>query len=212
MSSLASPRSVKFDPDVGCMPSAVVRALADANPSRKLKAIEIGTGYGYQLTAYGALGRVLCVDPMYDWVPDVGHDERYDASKTDERKLADWLQNASTHKNAILFVGTSQEVRLDPTFREMAAGADVIIIDGCHHPWRAVAEDYWWHEELMADEHYVVFDDVHDADPKLAFDNVARELRNYPLFRYVDDVTFHMPKDAVTTGVLRVKRPSPPNL
>lgn len=207
MPSLASPRSIKFDPDVGTMPSAVAKALAAANPGRRLKAIEIGTAYGAQLIEYAGFDRLLCVDPMYDWVPDVRPDERYDTSKTDERKLAQWLENASKVKNAILFVGLSQETCHDEGFCELAKGADVLVIDGCHHPWRAVADDYWSYAGLLADEHYVVFDDVHDEDPRLAFENVARDLRVHPRFCYVDESTFHMPRHAVTTGVLRVKRP-----
>ena len=156
-------------------PARIVRHIAKTN--HDMNVIEIGTGYGEQLLYFVPLcSHVVCIDPMYDWVPDIVEDQGFDENRVCEKKLASWNTACKDFIDKItLIVGNSflNEVIND----ERHTKYDLIIIDGCHHPVDAVCKDYWNYQKYMNYPHYVLFDDINQADPGAAFGKVQDELR-----------------------------------
>jgi predicted O-methyltransferase YrrM len=157
--------------------SAVSELLRICGP---LRIIEIGTSYGYQLGRYSGADRLVCIDTMYDWVPDVRDDEGFDPSRVDQRKLDTWRQNldeAGLSDRTELVIANSYEAFDDQGVTKMLEGSDVLVIDGCHAPMELVLKDYQNYKKFMNNPHYVVWDDVNKGPVREAADSAERELR-----------------------------------
>jgi len=133
----------------------------------KLKVIEIGTAYGNHLKTYGHLAsRIVCIDPMYDWVPDITENDGFDSQKVDQRKIAVWHQNALECGNHIeLITGNSYISHESNVLNE---SFEILLIDGCHHPASEVVKDYKLYLKHLTNPHYVVWDDLRESDIKEA--------------------------------------------
>jgi len=157
------------------VPARVLSKLCDLldDPPRVL---EIGTGYGSHLPFFAPkCERVVCIDPMYDWVPDIRPDVKFDPALTDQKKLDEWAGHVEPFKDkGELVIGVSHEV----SYSSLGGPFDIVIIDGCHHPWKAVMDDYLRLRHVMTTPHYAVFDDTQTEDPKVAFRNLKVELTN----------------------------------
>lgn len=137
------------------------------------KVIEVGTAYGHQLGAFVPLSsKTVCVDPMYEWVPDVQDYVEFDEKLVHAPKLAEWRRNAAPHGDRVeLIVGSSFAVAGDARHAAALADADVLIVDGCHHPWEMPLRDYRNFKRHMRGEHFVIWDD-------LQMEDVARATRD----------------------------------
>jgi hypothetical protein len=156
-----------------------------------LRIVEIGTSYGTQLAAYSAAERLVAVDPMYDWVPDVSEDEGFDPAATDERKVASWrsnLSDAGLGERGELVLGNSYLVHADPEHAAKFAGSQVLVVDGCHHPGELVLRDYTNFRRFLTPSHYVVWDDSSYDDVKWAVARSRSLLESEGL--RVDQVSF----------------------
>lgn len=142
--------------------------------------IEIGTAYGLQLKYYaGFCKRVISVDCMYNWVPDIDQDSKFDESLVDSDKVSSWKSEVNDNgldEICELVVGSSYEVCED---NETITNSDfdVLIVDGCHHPAQAVAADYRNFRKFMKSEHIVVFDDMQISDCKAGAETIVQELK-----------------------------------
>lgn len=137
-----------------------------------LKVIEIGTSYGNQLPKFlPYCSQLIAVDPMYNWVPNVQPVEGFEPERVDQAKIDSWRKNAEPWKEkAELIIGSSYLVHKDPEARVKLAGANILIIDGCHHPADSVAMDYENFRQFMAGPHYVIWDDMNLSDVRAAAD------------------------------------------
>lgn len=134
------------------------------NETGPLKVVEIGTSYGRQLQTFaGQCSKLICIDAMYDWVPDVMEHEGHEKERVDEKKLAEWKKNAASF-NAELIIGNSFHVANDEAYAEKLRDTNLLIVDGCHHPGELVAKDYENFLKYMSDPHYVVWDDLYMGD------------------------------------------------
>lgn len=185
----------------------IARALIDAI-GRSVRVVEIGTSYGDNLPSNMSsafISHFTAIDPMYDWVPDLPPTEKFDSSLVDAEKLRRWHENAkklysSTIVN--LIIGSSYYVCLDATrYGSMLELTDVLIVDGCHHPTEAVESDYRNMEWALADEHFVLFDDLSHNDPQIAFNNIVADLTSRQ--DYVVETII-----IADVGILHVKRTS----
>lgn len=162
--------------------------MLDAS-DRPLKVIEIGASYGGQyqlLKGCKNLKSLVSIDPMYDWVPDVRPEEPFDAKRVDQAKLDSWERHVTAADiNAHLLISKSHDAAADVSEDGPLAytgmiffeDADILIVDGCHHPVQPVKDDYYDFEPFMADEHIVIFDDIDHGDPQVAASEVEKELR-----------------------------------
>lgn len=156
--------------------AAVLNAL---NGSVKL--IEIGTSYGREIGDGMSpnVGHWIAIDPMYHWVPDLPPDLPFESEKTDQDKVDEWHRNSEAALPDVqrtLIIGKSWDVAADPARSPILSGSSVLVIDGCHHPKEAVERDYWDFAPFMLDEHWVLFDDIHQ-DPGAAAHSVRDELQ-----------------------------------
>lgn len=128
-----------------------------------LKVIEIGTAYGVELHHMAPLSKMtVCVDAMYDWVPDVNEDCLHDPSLIDQVKVNSWMSNTESFRDKVtLVIGSSFQAHAEEKNEKIFADTDILIIDGCHSPAEQVLKDYTNFERFMKDEHYVVWDDTH---------------------------------------------------
>lgn len=137
------------------------------------KVLEIGTSYGRQLGSYSAASSLICVDPMYDWVPDVREEEGFDPSKVDQEKVETWWANAHSAgviDRAELVVESSYRVHSDPRYSDLFHDTELLIIDGCHHPAELVFKDFSNFRRFLTDPCYVVWDDYDMPDVRQAVD------------------------------------------
>ena len=132
----------------------------------KPKVIEIGTGYGDQLPHFGAgCSKLICVDAMYNWVPDLTLAEGHDTNKFDQKKFDNWTSHVEPFKDtAQLVIGNSFLVHSEEQYQELFKDTNVLIVDGCHHPAQAVADDYLNFRKFLTNPHYVLFDDMGFSD------------------------------------------------
>lgn len=164
--------------------SNVLTALSGilASSENKLSVIEIGTGWGSDLHEINSsnLFRLVSIDPMYSWVPDVKPDEVFDSALIDGNKIKEWEKNSSLLCNTEchLIVAKSWDAATNPDNFSILFGANVLIIDGCHHPSSAVEADYWAFRPFMTDRHTVLFDDINHGDPGIAFEEVKKKLES----------------------------------
>lgn len=147
----------------------------------KFSVIEIGTAFGDDLgdLFHPNLSKLVSIDPMYDWVPDVKPEESFNPELVDVGKVDKWRVNAKRHLADIelhLLIGKSRDVASNDDNFELLYGCDILIIDGCHHPFQAVEDDYWLFKKFMAPLHVVLFDDINHGDPGVAFENVCAAL------------------------------------
>lgn len=145
-----------------------------------LKVIEIGTSYGQNLKEFVPFTSAsLHVDPMYEWVPDLGEDVKFDHKLVDDKKLDEWYKNmdeCQVSLDHLLCIGSSFEIHEKDWFIERASGSDILIIDGCHHPLQAVKNDYLNFRKFMNNPHYVVWDDMQEGDCVGAADQIRDQL------------------------------------
>lgn len=142
------------------------------------KVIEIGTSYGSQLRFFAPKSeRTVCVDPMYNWVPDVKDDADADPALIDQEKVNTWKKNTSEFADKVnLVIANSYFVCNKPEYDQLFYGADILIVDGCHHPSDLVLKDYTNFRKFLKDEHFVIFDDVNENDVAVARNKAIEEM------------------------------------
>ena len=111
--------------------------------SRLPLVLEIGCADGQGTMRYaGFCSRVICVDPMVCGRPDVDSRKKSDM-KSDQQKIDIFIERTK-HFTVDLIVGCSL---WEETIRELKNSlngekVDVLVIDGCHHPFEAVWGDF----------------------------------------------------------------------
>lgn len=156
--------------------TGVLRGILDQS-TKPLRVIEIGTSYGNQLPLLEGcvnLLEMVSIDPMYDWVPDLKPGDSFDPKKVDQRKLDTWHENKGKLP-VQLIISKSHDAALENKLPH--SQFDVLLIDGCHHPAQAVADDYWDFISYLMPEHVVIFDDIDHGDPDVASRSVINDLQ-----------------------------------
>jgi hypothetical protein len=158
--------------------SIVTNALRDilAASDRPLSVIEIGTAYGehlYQLRGCENLEQMVSIDPMYDWVPDLKPDDKFDPSSVNQAKVDGWKRLCGELPISLIIAKSEDAANGEMLTR---SDFDVLLIDGCHHPAKAVEDDYWNFTRYLKQSHIVIFDDINHGDPRIAADAVEEKL------------------------------------
>jgi cephalosporin hydroxylase len=130
-----------------------------------MKVIEIGGSYGAQLGMYAPFASMtVCIDTMYDWVPDVPERDGFDRSRIDQKKLESWNKHADACGTDVrLVINSSYMAHNDPENEKLFSETQVLIIDGNHHG-AEVVKDYTNYRKFMTNDHYVIWDDVNIDD------------------------------------------------
>lgn len=173
----------------------VLRKILD-EADHPLRVIEIGTAYGdhlHHLQGCGNLKELVSIDPMYDWVPDLRPEDKFDRGMVSTAKVDSWWKN-SEGLQAWLLICKSCD---GPSSGRLVGTFDVLVIDGCHHPAAAVEADYWDYVHLLSPDHTVIFDDINHGDPGIAANAIEAKLQN-------------VSREEFEGGKIRVLRVSPP--
>jgi cephalosporin hydroxylase len=125
--------------------------------------LEIGCADGQGVMRYaGFCERVVCVDPMVKDRPDVFSQKKcvFEANK---EKL-DIFKRRTSEFPVQLVIGCSL---WDETIAEVKNvlgkdKIDILVIDGCHHPFDAVWGDFRLYYPLVSKGGFVVFDDLYE--------------------------------------------------
>jgi cephalosporin hydroxylase len=147
---------------------------------RRPLVIEIGCADGQGTQRYaGFCSKVICVDPMVADRPDI-----------DSRKRGDVVQDLSPNQDKInlfrrrtqdfpieLVVGCSMWPDVIESVERHLAGrqADILVIDGCHHPFEAVWGDFDLYYRFVKKGGYIIFDDLYEECILQAYEKAIKE-------------------------------------
>jgi cephalosporin hydroxylase len=172
-----------IEPNIYCKVSGMaMRAISLLNDEghRLPTVIEIGTAEGFGTMRYaGFCSRVIGVDAMVSGRPDIVSNSE-EAMDIDTAKRDAFIRNLQGLTDAKLIIGSSTWPSTITGVREALSGqqADLLIIDGCHHPESAVWRDFELYEPLVRSNGFVIFDDLYEVDIMNCYRR-AQEERGY---------------------------------
>lgn len=137
--------------------------------------LEIGCADGQGTMRYaGFCGVVLCVDPMMRERPDVNSRVPF-CYETDTTKIEIFRRRTLGFDNVGLIVGCSLWPDVVKTVKAALnkRTIDILIIDGCHHPFEAVWGDFETYYPLVSTGGFVIFDDLYEECIAKAYDLAA---------------------------------------
>ena len=144
----------------------VMQCIADfykAN-GRRPTVLEIGCADGQGVGRYGGFcERVICVDPMVSGRPDIFSRDQDSNWPAEDFKLAEFKRRTSEFPVSLI-IGCSLWPRVLEEVRTQLAGGsvDILVIDGCHHPFEAVWGDFEAYYQFVAKGGYIIFDDLYE--------------------------------------------------
>jgi len=134
---------------------------------------EIGCADGQGTARYGGFcEKVVCIDPMKQGRFDIPSYEIEDI-KHDEMKLEAFKSNLSHIGNRVeLIVMCSAWPETFEKVKEILGlnEIDILLIDGCHHPFEAVYKDFELYYPLVRGRGFIVFDDIYEPCIRRAYD------------------------------------------
>lgn len=142
---------------------------------RRPLVVEIGCADGQGTMRYaGFCERVICIDPMVSERPDI-FSTKFENKPPDQKKIDDFTRR-NCEFPVELIVGCSLWAETLATLSTKLAGEkiDILVIDGCHHPFEAVWGDFETYYPLVRKDGYIVFDDLYEDCIIQAY-NLAQE-------------------------------------
>jgi cephalosporin hydroxylase len=143
----------------------VMHCVAEHHRLHKNKPVvlEIGCADGQGVMRYaGFCEKVVCVDPMTTGRPDIFSKSKTDIA-ADEKKM-NIFKSRTSEFPVDLVVGCSLwQDTLDAVAKSLnGRKVDVLVIDGCHHPFEAVWGDFEAYYPFVAAGGFIVFDDLYE--------------------------------------------------
>lgn len=207
-----------IEPNIYCRVSGMVmEAIVLLNrEGRPLPiVIEIGTAEGLGTMRYAGFCRlVVGVDTMQSGRPDVVSYEKEEMT-TDEslvnsffghvKDLSRGQPNETGGDIVRLVIGSSAWRETFEQVERLLNGskADILVIDGIHHPVEAVRKDFVMYETLVRPGGYVIFDDLYEEDCLTPY----REAVETGRYDEVERWRSSAPATLQECGLLRKKNP-----
>jgi hypothetical protein len=172
---------------------------------RRPVVLEIGCADGQGTQRYaGFCEKVICVDPMVAERPDIFStvpDEKM--SKVDDKKL-DEFRRRTIDFPVHLIIGCSLWPDAITSVKKQLGDdkVDILVIDGCHHPFEAVWGDFVTYFPLVSENGFVIFDDLYEDDIIQAYEKAQKE---YDLIEH-DRWGIRTPEALQDTGSLKRKK------
>jgi len=167
-----------IEPKIYCKVCGMtMQCIADFNKKngRLPLVVEIGCADGQGTMRYaGFCEKVICIDPMVSERPDI-FSTKFEDRPADPDKIDDF--NRRTFEFPVeLIIGCSLWPETIKALHAKLGGQkiDILVIDGCHHPFEAVWGDFEAYYPLVNKGGYVVFDDLYE-DCILQAYNLAQE-------------------------------------
>lgn len=164
-------------PNIYCKVSGMVMAcVAELNRLGRPypTIIEIGSADGDGTIRFaGFCERVISIDTMLEGRPDVTGVE----SPEPDFGRVDAFINRMHGFPVELVVGASLDPKTIKIVRDLLEGAlvDILVIDGCHHPFEAVWGDFETYYPFVKKGGFVVFDDLYELEDILPAYERARD-------------------------------------
>lgn len=180
-----------IEPNIYCKVSGMVmRCISILNDEdRRLPSvIEIGCADGQGTMRYaGFCSSVIAVDAMAPGRPDLVGTAQDNEIIPDQAKIAEFKRRTADFPVDLVVV-----LSLDPRTIEEVRGillwgssptVDILVIDGCHHPFEAVWADFEAYIGFVRPGGFVIFDDLYEeciercrlkAIDELGFSQVSR--------------------------------------
>lgn len=169
----------------------IMQCIHDLQPKMPV-VCEIGCAEGDGVARYGGFCKfVIAIDPMVSGRPDIRWSDEegstsvdkktfYTHHPIDQKKLDKFWSNVS-HLNDRELCG--ERIRLiqgcslwkgvlDPVrdLMEEKGGIDILLIDGCHHPFEAVWADFDTYFPMVNDGGFIIFDDIYETCIREVYD------------------------------------------
>jgi cephalosporin hydroxylase len=136
--------------------------------------LEIGCADGQGTMRYaGFTQATICVDPMVSGRPDIVSLALEDMPE-DKEKI-DLFHRRNQDFPVQLVIGASLWKESFAAVTRILDGhkVDILIVDGCHHPFEAVWGDFALYYPLVSKNGYVVFDDLYEDCILEAYEKAA---------------------------------------
>jgi hypothetical protein len=171
-----------IDNNIYCKASGMVmQCIADfqrENEGRLPVVCEIGCADGQGTMRYaGFTELVVAVDPMLPGRPDVWSANPSDDFKTFDQAKVDVFMARNREFPVRLVIGCSLWSETYQAVQSALEGKriDVLLIDGCHHPYEAVRGDFDLYYPLVSKGGYVVLDDTYEECIQRVVDEAKAE-------------------------------------
>lgn len=168
-----------IEPNIYCKVSGMaMECIARLNNegTRKPIVIEIGCADGQGTMRFaGFCSSVICIDPMIAGRPDVDS-RKQEYLQADQGKI-----NEFKRRTLDLPVELVQMCSMWPETVKCVQDllgnqrADVLIIDGCHHPFESVWGDFELYYPLVRKGGYIIFDDLYEECILKAYEKSVKE-------------------------------------
>jgi len=138
---------------------------------------EIGCADGQGVARYaGFCQKVYCIDPMVSNRPDI---VSFEFKELDEcsQKVDSFYDNVShVVSNVQLIKGCSAWSETLDEFKKCLGDdlIDILVIDGCHHPFEAVWKDFELYEPFVKNGGFVIFDDLYEECVLQAYEKAKK--------------------------------------
>lgn len=163
-----------IEPNIYCKASGMVMECVSRSwkETGKLPVIiEVGCAEGYGTMRFaGFCEKVICIDPMVHGRPDIISYQTEDMI-ADGDKVAQFERRTkefpvSLIKGCSLWPDVLERVKNEVGLEK----ADVVLIDGCHHPYEAVLADMEAYLPFVRPGGYIVVDDLYEGCIEQAYD------------------------------------------
>ena len=137
--------------------------------------LEVGCAEGQGVQRYaGFCDLVVAIDAMQMGRPDIDG-VLSEKITVDHQKIEDFKMRNKDF-NVALIIGLSQDPWTVKNVQELSPeGYDIVLLDGCHHPYEAVLADYRVYAPLVRSGGYLIFDDTYEDDISRVVDIALQE-------------------------------------
>jgi cephalosporin hydroxylase len=172
-----------IEPNIYCKVSGMTMqciSLLNQEGCRLPTVIEIGCADGQGTMRYaGFTGLTICVDPMIGGRPDIISSAKEDMTPDAEKLASFWRRNSEFPVKLVqgcsLWPESIQEVEQILMEKKADLLVDILVVDGCHHPFEAVWGDFEAYYRFVRKGGYVVFDDLYEDCILQAYEKAISE-------------------------------------
>lgn len=169
-----------IEPQIYCKVSGMtMQCIADFYKAtgRRPIVLEIGCAEGQGTQRYaGFCEKVICVDPMVGGRPDIFSKSETDNLQVDSAKLADFKRRTQDFPVELVIGASLWKKTIDEVEKKLSgAKVDILVVDGCHHPFEAVWADFVEYFKFVSKDGFVIFDDLYEDCILQAYDKAQKD-------------------------------------
>ena len=179
-----------LETDIYCKVSGmVVECCRTSFLEKKVRplVIEIGCAEGQGTMRFAPFARkVICIDPMVSGRPDIVS-KNLELMPVDREKIETFntlVRHINTPIGLVIGCSLWPETIAEVKKAIDKEEADILVIDGCHHPFEAVWADFEAYSPFVRSGGYVIFDDTYEECIEQCVQKAISELGYVLVERY----------------------------